>query len=80
MTDLSALELLYRALSTPAGIGIVVQVSDFKRAAQALYKARREAGDPALAPLQFRVSPLGLSEELWIVRSGPLTPGVPNEP
>lgn len=51
-------ELLYQALRED--IGVLVQVSDFARARQALYRARADSGDPELSQLQFRVSP-GLS-------------------
>lgn len=51
-------DLLYQALNED--IGILVQVSDFARARQALYRARADAEDPKLACLQFRLSP-GLS-------------------
>lgn len=51
-------ELLYAALHED--IGLLVQVSDFARARQALYRARADANDNELSQLQFRVSP-GLS-------------------
>lgn len=51
-------DLLYQALRQD--IGILVQVTDFARARQALYRARADANDPELTKLQFRVSP-GLS-------------------
>ncbi len=47
--------LLYQAMAEP--IGLLVEVSDFPRARAAFYRARVEAKDPALAALQFRVSP-----------------------
>lgn len=50
--------ILYSALAEP--IGLLLQVSDFTRARQALYRARADAQDPGLAGLQFRASP-GLS-------------------
>lgn len=51
-------ELLYAALRED--IGLLLQVSDFARARQALYRARADANDNELSQLQFRVSP-GLS-------------------
>lgn len=54
-TPESLRELLYQALRED--IGVLIQVSDFARARQALYRARADAGDPALAQLQFRTSP-----------------------
>ncbi len=47
--------ILYQALGEP--IGLLLEVSDFARARQALYRARAEAKDPDLAGLQFRASP-----------------------
>lgn len=66
---LTALEILYEALAAPSGIGLVVQVSDFQVCRARLYKARADAQDPDLGPLQIRQSPTGESE-LWIVKSG----------
>ena len=48
--------LLYQALSEP--IGLLLQCSDAGLARQRLYAARSAAGDPELAQLQFRMSPL----------------------
>lgn len=48
-------ELLRLALHED--IGILVQVSDFARARQMLYRARADAEDPELNQLQFRTSP-----------------------
>ncbi len=48
--------VLYQALGS--SIGLLLQTSDFGRARQRLYAARAEIGDPALAGLQFRSSPL----------------------
>lgn len=59
-------ELLYQALREP--IGVLVQVSDFARARQALYRARAEAADPELNQLQFRVSPGLAGGNLIIVK------------
>lgn len=60
--DLKA--ILYSAMADP--IGLLLQVSDFSRARQALYRARAEAADPDLAVLQFRASP-GLPEGNLII-------------
>lgn len=49
--------LLYEALAQP--IGLLIETSDRQVFTQRLYKARRDAGDPALNQLQFRASPLG---------------------
>lgn len=49
------LAILYQALGEP--IGLLLRTSDFARARQALYRARQESGDQALAGLQFRASP-----------------------
>lgn len=63
-----SLSLLYQALASP--IGIVLEVSDYVRASQRLYRARSEAHDPALVQLQFRHSPYDPEHELWIVKAG----------
>lgn len=55
MNDELAL-ILYAALAEP--IGLLLQAPEPELARQALYKARREAADPALAKLQIRLSPL----------------------
>lgn len=47
--------ILYQALGEP--IGLLLQCSDWGKARQALYRARADAQDPALAGLQFRASP-----------------------
>ena len=59
-------DLLYQALRED--IGVLIQVSDFARARQALYRARADAGDPELAQLQFRTSPGLAGGNLIIVR------------
>lgn len=51
----AAREILYLALSEP--IGILVSTNDFERGRQMLYTTRAGLKDPALAVLQFRVSP-----------------------
>lgn len=75
--NLEVLGLLYQALSTTSGLGLVVRVSDFEKAAQRLYRVRRDAGDPALDCLQFRRSPWNPETELCIVKGGLVeaTPG-----
>ena len=50
--------VLYAALAEP--VGLLLEVSDFDQARQALYRARAEAKDEDLNQLQFRASP-GLS-------------------
>ncbi len=59
-------ELLYQALREP--IGLLIQVSDFARARQALYRARADAEDPELNQLQFRLSPGLAGGNLIIVK------------
>lgn len=59
-------ELLYQALREP--IGVLVQVSDFARARQALYRARADANDTELNQLQFRLSPGLAGGNLIIVK------------
>jgi hypothetical protein len=48
--------ILYQALGEP--IGLLLRTSDTERARQGLYRARAASGDPDLARLQFRVSPI----------------------
>lgn len=55
MTPAQLQEIMYLALSEP--VGLLLQTSDRERARQAFYRARSAASDPALAELQFRVSP-----------------------
>lgn len=62
------LEHWYRAMASP--LGIVLRVSDMKRALARLYKARAEGGDPALKGLQLRRSPLAPQDEIWICPAG----------
>ena len=47
--------IMAQALAEP--IGLLVQVSDFGRARQALYRARAEEGSGQFDQLQFRASP-----------------------
>ena len=54
-TPESMKEILYSAMRED--IGLLLQVSDFPRARQALYRARADAEDAGLAILQFRASP-----------------------
>lgn len=61
-------QLLYAALGEP--IGLVLTTSDAVRARQRLYAARKAAGDPALARLQIRISPLGEGEEELVITKG----------
>jgi hypothetical protein len=57
-TELQA--ILYQALAEP--VGLLLRATDPERARQRLYKARSELGDPALARLQIRISPLDEGE------------------
>lgn len=79
MTDPNrdAQELLYRAFSTPRGIEVTIEPGTFRAAVQRLYRARREANDPALQVLQFRSGPS--DSTLWIVRGGQAGTPAPNE-
>ena len=65
-----AREILYLALAEP--IGLLVATSDVAGARARLYTARKLAGDPALAGLQVRASPVE-GGELVIIKgpSGP---------
>ncbi len=65
-------ELLYDALRSD--IGLLLQVSDFARARQALYRARADADDPELAQLQFRISPGLAGGNLIILKQIKLDP------
>lgn len=47
--------LLYQALAEP--IGLLLKAPEREKVRQKLYQARTAIGDPALAVLQFRVSP-----------------------
>lgn len=62
------LELLYQALHTSGGLGIVVTTDNFPLASQRLYQARKKSGDPELDCLQFRRSPYHPDSEIWIVK------------
>lgn len=66
MTDPNLLEILYSALASQ--FGIVLAVDDPDRVKQALYRTRVKSGDPLLAGLQIRTSPICPKEELWIVK------------
>ena len=62
------LEFLYDALSQDIGIVIEVVSGDIEAVRQALYKARREAGDEELSCLSLRISPLN-PREIFIMRN-----------
>lgn len=47
--------ILYQALASPTGL--LLRTSDGPRTRQRLYEARRASADPALAVLQFRLTP-----------------------
>lgn len=61
MTNL--LELLYQALSSK--FGVALETSHPKSAKQALYRTRKDSGDPELDNLSIRSGP---GDEVWIVR------------
>jgi hypothetical protein len=61
-------ELMYQALGS--AIGIVVSTTDFERAVQKFYSARKKCADPDLDVLQFRRSPYTPETEIWIVKAG----------
>ncbi len=63
---LPLLELWYAALRDPGRIGIKVQCSNADRMKAALYKARKESGDPDLAKLMIQTSPLNPDGEVLI--------------
>lgn len=67
--------LLYQALASP--YGLEVQCSDVEKGKQALYTARREAADPALNILQFRIQK---GEILWVTKAGAQMPQVVEAP
>ena len=63
--DLALREILYLALAEP--IGLLLRSNDPARARAQLYAERKRSGDPDLAGLQIRSSPLE-DGELVIVR------------
>lgn len=63
------LEYLYAALREPQGL-CLSNVSDVERFRAALYKARRDAADPALDVLALVPSPTS-PHDLWIVKKEP---------
>lgn len=67
MDELS--QFLYLAVQSP--FGVVLDVEDFQLVQTRLYAARRKLNDPVLGLLQFRRSPYGKANELWIVKGGP---------
>ena len=62
----SYIHLAFEALESP--LGIAVPCSDPLRLRAALYRERQ--GIPALAELEFRLSPVDPYKELWIIRKG----------
>lgn len=56
MTHLEASQILYLALAEP--IGLFLRTSSSTQAKARLYQARIKLGDPALAGLQIRTSPI----------------------
>ena len=73
-----ALALLYRALQAP--IGIAVRSNDPARAKALLYRARSEANDPQLSRLTFRISPLAVGSEIFLLRGVDRRHEVPADP
>lgn len=59
------LEMLYAALHSKSGCGVVVETDDVEYTRQKLYSLRKQ--DPQLAVLAFVPSPTNPSE-LWIVK------------
>lgn len=60
------LEYWYQALESK--FGIVVKTDNVSGTLQRLYKARKEANDPALSELHLRRSPVD-PEAIWIVKN-----------
>lgn len=60
------IELLYRALNTESGLGVVVQTNDPDALRQKLYQERKKDAD--LACLSFTISPTSPETELWIIK------------
>ncbi len=61
------LEFWYEALGNEHGV--VIAVSDVTKAIQRLYQARTKSGDPDLAGLSIRKSPVKPTEEIWLVHT-----------
>jgi hypothetical protein len=67
------------AASSPYGIVLAISEADFQLVQQRLYSVRRKLNDPALALLQFRRSPYGVSNELWIVKQSSPPQSTPDQ-
>jgi len=63
------LEFWYLALGSQ--FGIVLAVSDVELARQRLYQVRAKSGDPDLAGVTIRVSPVLPHEEIWLIKAAP---------
>jgi len=63
-------EIMYRALAEP--IGLLIRTDDPERAKSQLYSAR--VGEPALARLQVRPSPLPDGDLIIVKNDKPLEP------
>ena len=68
------LQLLYQALAAKYGI-IVSFTGSFETLRMKAYQARKKAADPALEVLQFRLSPEGKKDQMWIVKTRSIVPG-----
>jgi len=62
-------DILFRALGSP--IGLLVHTNDVVRGRAALYRKRKELGDPALEVLQIRISPLPEGELVIVKGAAP---------
>ena len=78
--DHNILTLLYSALAAtevPGQYGISIAVSSVAQARVKVSTTRKAHGDPALAVLECRASPI-VPNELWIIKRG-LIPPDPSE-
>jgi hypothetical protein len=67
MDNSELLAILYQALGSPHGL--VIETSNWNLARQRFYKARSDAGDPALQGLEIRRSPEHPDTELLILHA-----------
>ena len=61
-----ALALWRQALAEEVGLRIPCSVGDLDKIRSMMYKARQEAGDPALEALMLAIAPGG--EEFWLIK------------
>lgn len=65
--ELQAATILYATLG--AEFGMIVRTNDPLRAKQLFYSFRKQLGDPTLAAIVIRVSPINPESELWLLNS-----------